>query len=46
MLRNPSVTPEYNFFLLEYNGEASLPFEGVNIWVGEPIANEVMFIGF
>lgn len=32
VLRNPPVTPEYNYFLLEYNGEASLPFLGVNIW--------------
>eukprot|EP00913_Durusdinium_trenchii_P017665 g16604.t1 len=32
VLRNPPVTPEYNYFLLEYNGEASLPFPGVNIW--------------
>ncbi|CAJ1401260.1 unnamed protein product, partial [Effrenium voratum] len=32
VLRNPAVTPEYNYFLLEYNGEASKPFLGVNIW--------------
>eukprot|EP00930_Biecheleria_cincta_P035419 TRINITY_DN24361_c0_g2_i1.p1 TRINITY_DN24361_c0_g2~~TRINITY_DN24361_c0_g2_i1.p1 ORF type:complete len:3364 (+),score=509.29 TRINITY_DN24361_c0_g2_i1:80-10171(+) len=30
--QNPAVTPEYNFFVLEYNGEASEPFKGVDIW--------------
>lgn len=32
VLRNPPVTPEYNYFLLEYNGEASEPFPGIDIW--------------
>mmetsp|Transcript_37719 Transcript_37719/g.68199 ORF Transcript_37719/g.68199 Transcript_37719/m.68199 type:complete len:1272 (+) Transcript_37719:2-3817(+) len=32
VLRNPSRTPDYNYFVLEYNGEASEPFPGVDIW--------------
>ncbi|CAE7865160.1 MGLL [Symbiodinium necroappetens] len=32
VLRSPPVTPEYNYFLLEYNGEASDPFPGIDIW--------------
>jgi hypothetical protein len=29
---NPPATPEVNTFVLEFNGEASLPFPGIEIW--------------
>jgi hypothetical protein len=32
VLKNPAQTPSPNKFLLEYNGEASEPFEGIKIW--------------
>jgi len=32
VLRNPLITPDPNHFMLEYNGEASEPFEGISIW--------------
>merc|ERR1712072_549912 len=32
ILKNPPQTPSPNKFTLEYNGEASEPFEGVPIW--------------
>lgn len=32
VLANPAQTPSPNRFTIEYNGEASEPFEGVQIW--------------
>jgi len=32
VLRNPERTPDPNMFTLEYNGETSEPFEGIEIW--------------
>ena len=32
VLKNPMFTPAYNNFILEYNGEASMPFPGISIW--------------
>jgi len=30
--QNPASTPDYNYFVVEYNGEASVPFPGIEIW--------------
>lgn len=32
VLENPPVTPDWNYFRLEYNGESSEIFEGPEIW--------------
>jgi hypothetical protein len=32
ILKNPPQTPDPNKWIIEYNGEASEPFEGVKIW--------------